>query len=377
MTFMIAYVGSQSRHFGRQVSFSDYNPTTTILPGQVPMVNGVAVPGAVTNPGCTMAGQLDCLYWAGVGVQNANLLGTVASQTNTTTQYATLCTASITKNCFINNNYGSAMGGILFDSNTFYNALQTAIERRVSTGLYARFNYTYARCITDATDGLPGGDTIGGSATSEPSLDHLAKRGRCSFLGTHAANFNLTYDFPFGHMVSSGVVKALAGGWQVSSLTSVSSGSPFTVTDGLNVSRTATSGAGADRPDWAAGCNPQNAINNHNPTNYFKTSCFVLPPPGYLGNVGALALTGPTLVDTDISLKRVFPLKREGMFLEFRADMFNAFNHTNFADPAVTTVFTNTGSATAPVATANKTAGQIQSTITSSRQGQFSLRFAF
>jgi hypothetical protein len=312
-----------------------------------------------------------------VGVDNANILGSVPSGTNTTSQYATLCTATIVKNCYINNNYGSGLGGILFDSDTFYNALETALERRVTTGLYARFNYTYARCITDATDVLPGGDSVGGSATSEPSLLHNAKRGRCSFLGTHAVNFNLTYDFPFGNMVSSGFAKALVGGWQVSSLTSVSSGSPFTVTDGLNVSRTATSGAGADRPDWAPGCNPQNAINPHDPINYFKASCFVLPPFGYLGNVGALALTGPTLINTDISLKRVFPLKREWMSLEFRADMFNAFNHTNCADPAVTTVFTNTGNATAPVATPNGTAGQIQSTITTSRQGQFSVRFAF
>jgi len=377
LTFMVAYVGSQSRHFGRQVSFSDYNPTTTIEPGQVPSLNGVPIPGAVTNPDCTAAGQLQCLYWVGVGVDNANILGSVPSATNTTSQYATLCTTTITKNCYINNNYGSGEAGILFDSDTFYNALETALERRVTTGLYARFNYTYARCITDATDDLPGGDTIGGSATSEPTLDHSAKRGRCSFMGTHAVNFNLTYDFPFGKMVSSGFGKAFLGGWQISSLTTVSSGSPFTITDGINVSRTATSGAGGDRPDWAPGCNPQTAINHHDATNYFNAACFVLPPLGYLGNMGALALTGPTLIDTDLSLKRVFPLRREGMFLEFRADMFNAFNHTNFADPANTTVFTNTGTATAPVATVNKTAGQIQNTVTTSRQGQFSLRFQF
>ena len=378
MTFMIAYVGSQSRHFGRQVSFSDYNPTTTIQPGEVPSVNGVAIPGAVTNPSCLAPGQLTCLYWAGVGVDNANILGSVPSGTNTTSQYATLCTATITKNCYINNNYGSAMGGILFDSDTFYNSLQTALERRVTSGLYARFNYTYARCITDSTDVLPGGDSIGGSATSEPSLLHTAKRGRCAFMGTHAVNLNLTYDTPFGNMVSSGFVKALVGNWQISSLTTVSSGSPFTVTDGLNVSRTATSGAGADRPNWAPGCNAENVINAHNPNNYFKATCFVLPPYGYLGDVGALALTGPTLFNTDLSLKRVFPLKREGMSLEFRADMFNAFNRANFADPAINTVFTNTGTATAPVAAANtKTGGQIQSTITTSRQGQFSARFTF
>ena len=375
ISFMIAYVGSQARHFGRTVSWQDYNPTTAILPGQAPTVNGVVI--GPTNPSCTAAGQLACLYWAGLGVDNANILGNVPSAANPTSQYATLCTPAVSKNCFNNNNYGASVSGELFDANTFYNSLQTAVERRMSPGLYIRFNYTYARCITDATDNLQGGDSLGGSAGWEPTLNHSAKRGRCSFLGTHATNLTLTYDSPFGHMVKSGWAKALVSDWQITSQTSISSGAPFNLSDGLNVARTATSGAGTDRPNWAPGCNPQNAINPHDPTNYFKASCFTLPPYGYLGNVGALVLTGPALWNTDVGLRRTFPLKREGLSLQLGADMFNAFNRSNLAAPSVTSIFINSGTPTAPNATYSPQAGQITSTLTSSRQFQISARLAF
>ena len=144
----------------------------------------------------------------------------------------------------------------------------------------------------------------------------------------------------------------------------------------MNTSRYATTGTGLDRPDWASGCDAQSAINAHNPNNYFKTSCFNAPTLGYLGNVEALALTGPALVNTDVSLLRTVTL-RERHKLEIRADMFNAFNRVNFAGPSNITVFTNTGTSLAPVATRSGTAGQITNTVTSSRQFQFSLHYQF
>jgi len=378
MSVMVAYVGSQSRHFARTIAWQEYLPTAVAAPGQLPMVNGVPVTGATINPDCSAAGQIACMYWAGVGVSNANVIGNNGTlATNPTLPYATLCTSTVHTGCLINNNYGSSISGEVFDANSFYNSLQTTLERRMSPGLLARFNYTYARCITDSTDNLPGGDSLGGSAGWTPTYNHAGKRGRCSFLGTNAANFTLTYDSPFGPMVHSKLAKALVSGWQVTSLTAISSGAPFGVSDGLNVSRTAFSGAGNDRPDWAPGCDANNVINKHNPTNYFKASCFILPPYGYLGTAGALRLTGPALWNSDISLKRSFSLKREGMAVLLAADMFNAFNRTNFAAPSNTTVFTNAGTSAAPSAAYSSTAGQILSTLTTSRQFQLSGRFTF
>ena len=96
-----------------------------------------------------------------------------------------------------------------------------------------------------------------------------------------------------------------------------------------------------------------------------------------MGDVPALALTGPAMVNTDVSILRRIAIKGEGRALEVRADMFNAFNRVNFAGPSNITAFTNTGTSLAPVATPSATAGQITNTVTSSRQFQFSLKYQF
>ncbi len=86
-TFLVAYVGSQGRHQGRTFAYQDFAPTTIETPGQLPMVNGVPIPGSVINPNCATAGSITCYYWAGstisgnpnIGAQNANLLANPAS----------------------------------------------------------------------------------------------------------------------------------------------------------------------------------------------------------------------------------------------------------------------------------------------------------
>jgi hypothetical protein len=109
-------------------------------------------------------------------------------------------------------------------------------------------------------------------------------------------------------------------------------------------------------------------------------NCLTPGTPGYLGDMGPLILTAPTTVNTDINLRRSFPIKyREGMVLQLSADMFNAFNRTNLAPPSSTTAFTATNTVGSPVisATPNATAGQITSTIGSSRQFQIDVRLLF
>ncbi len=84
LTFEIAYVGSQARNLGRSISYQDFFPTTIETPGQVPSVNGVPITyagGALApiNPLCQTAGSIECYYWAGSGLNNANLIGTGAA----------------------------------------------------------------------------------------------------------------------------------------------------------------------------------------------------------------------------------------------------------------------------------------------------------
>lgn len=379
MSFMIAYVGSQGRHQGRSITLDEYNPTASALPGQLPMINGVPVNGSTVNPTCTIAGQLTCLYWAGIGTQNASFIGTGNASM---APYAVDCTPKVTTQCLNNNNFGNGISDIVFDGTSDYNALQTSLERNMSTGLTIRFNYTWSKCMADAADDLPGSESNGGNTTT-PVLDHNAGRARCNFSGTNSANFTLNYVTPFGRMVSSRFAKALVSDWQISSLTTVTSGVPFGTSDGVSVARAEPTGAGNDHPNWAASSSlcpdptPHGAVNKGNVLSYINTNCFAPAAAGYLGDVGSFVLTSPALVNTDVSLNRSFPLKREGMALQLRADMFNAFNRTNLGIPTAATIFVNRGSLSAPVLTPSTTAGQITNTLGTSRQFQISARFTF
>lgn len=411
LTVLVAYVGSQGRHQGRTFSYQDFNPTTIEVPGQLPMVNGVPIPGSVVNPNCTSPGAITCYYWAGSvqtvsgqpgpGAQNVNLLATPgtaslggANGTVNLSPYATNCVLpggqALPPPCYNNPNWSNAIGGNITDGNSYYNALQLVVQRPVSPGLFARFNYTFAACIADSGDNLPGQYTNGGSAAFPLITQHGAGRGRCSYLSTQSANFTLTYETHWGKNISSAALRDVVTGWQLSSQTLVSSGIPFTVTSGTDNARYVANagpsgGGGGDRPDWAApnaNCpnpTPQGAVGLRTPPSLgtiidINSACFALPPPGYLGNVGPLVFRGPSTINTDLSLRKTVPIS-EGKTLTFSADMFNAFNRANFSVPTSLNAFTTSGGTVGNFGAINF--NNPYATVTTSRQFQISGRFAF
>jgi Carboxypeptidase regulatory-like domain/TonB dependent receptor len=411
LTFLVAYVGSQGRHQGRTFAYQDFNPTTIETPGQLPMVNGVPIPGSVVNPNCTSPGAITCYYWAGSvlpvngttglapGGQNVNLLANPAAvpcglgcTPVNLTPYQTNCVVpgvgTRPAPCYNNPNWGNSVGGNITDGNSYYNALQVVLQRPVSPGLFARFNYTFAECIADSGDNLPGQYTNGGSAGFPLITQHGAGRGRCSYLSTQSANLTLTYETHWGSNISSAAVRDVVAGWQISSQTLVSSGIPFTVASGSDNARYSPAAGpsgtgGADRPDWAApsaACpnpTPQGAVGLHNFNGSFvdiNTACFTIPVPGYLGNVGPLVFRGPSTINTDLSLRKTIPVS-EGKTLTFSADMFNAFNRANFSVPTSLSVFGSTGSRVGNFGAINF--NNPYATVTTSRQFQISGRFAF
>ena len=226
-----------------------------------------------------------------------------------------------------------------------------------------------------------------------------AARGPCAFVSTHAVNLTLGYITHWGNNLSR-VPKAFLADWEVTSQTTVSSGLPFAITTGADVARYGTAiTAGNDRPNWAApsaACPNPTASGALNPTwrqnvttqGYLNAACFAPAPAGYLGDVGNVAFTGPSIFSTDISLRKTIKISESKSFV-FSADMFNAFNRANFPPPTAGSVFglsTGTasgvgavGSVGAPsssVAPDNGT-GLYFPTVTTSRQFQINGRFNF
>jgi hypothetical protein len=222
--------------------------------------------------------------------------------------------------------------------NTSYDSLQVKAETKTSKyGLYALFAYTYSHTYDNGlSDGL-------GSLLSAPffplpnwqTLDWALSQINLnnSFTGS------VIYDLPFGHGQQFGsnwgnVTNTLLGGFQLTLIERISSGFPVPLIDSNNQSgsyfQNGGNGNNWNRPNLVAGCNTHNA--NHGQLAWVNASCFVAPPVGQLGNASRVPATGPDFVNTDFSVIKQFGLPRE-MGLNFRAEFFNLFNHTQFGLP--------------------------------------------
>jgi hypothetical protein len=103
-----------------------------------------------------------------------------------------------------------------------------------------------------------------------------------------------------------------------------------------------------------------------------------MPAPGTLGNLGRNVLRGPHFASTDVSLvKRTAIRKISEVFnVEFRAEFFNVFNHTNLGLPG-RNMFQQTGTGAATTFRVDPTAGLITTEVGTARQLQLALKFVF
>lgn len=254
------------------------------------------------------------------------------------------------------------------DAQSFYNALQLSVVKRFSHGLRAQASYTVARSVDDSS-GINSQDFDNSVQYGMDWYDRKMDRGLSSFFAKHNLTFNWTYDLPFARSLT-GIGGAILKGWQLNNITTVQSGSPFTVRLGFNRSGNlnTTSFSMHDRPNVKAGYTNNPILGG--PDRYWDINAFELQPANTRGNLGRNTLIGPGLVGFDLSLVKSFAVG-EGRRLQFRAEGFNLPNHPNFAVPAGRIAFTNAQGAVAP------NWGRITSTVTTSRQIQFGLKLAF
>ncbi len=254
------------------------------------------------------------------------------------------------------------------EGNSSYNALQLDVLHRFSNGLQFRANYTHSKDL-DMNSAL-----TGAQANNQPQMildpyDVRRDWGPSAYDIPNSASLSGTYDLPFGrgralanNLGSFG--DHLVRGWQLNAIVSLMSGFPFTPEVGSN-----QSGDGDTRDPDRPSLNPNftGPIITGNPNQWFNPKAFILPAAGTFGNIGRGVLTGPGLADLDASLFKTTAIT-ERTSLQFRAELFNALNHANFATPNAT-VFSS--GAYSP------SAGLITATATTSRQIQFGLKLIF
>jgi hypothetical protein len=243
-----------------------------------------------------------------------------------------------------------------------YGALQVALNRRFTSNATMQLSYTWSHCI-DIGSAFTGGEGGNNGFNQNPLNINEGDKGRCSFDIAQTLRVNGLYTLPFKG-------NAFVTGWQLSGIQSVSTGPPISPSMGFdNMGDALTSNP---RPNVVPGCT--NLVEGI-PTQWFNPACFSQPTPGTPGNSGRTNVPGPGLVNTDLSIikdTRV-PKISEAFDVQFRAEFFNIFNHANFSLPT-STLFSQTSTGGVNVAT---TAGQITSTVGTSRQIQFGVKILF
>ena len=212
---------------------------------------------------------------------------------------------------------------IRWDGYSSYNSLSLKLEKRYSRGLTFDANYTWSKSIDDASSPGP---TAHEFNLPQDVRNMGAEKGLSSFDHRHRFVFTYSYEFPFGpgHFFQpSGWLGKLVEGWSTTGIGTFQTGAPITVNLG---SDNANIGAGpAQRPNLLR--NPN--LDSGTPERWFDTEAFEMPEPFTFGNAGRNLVVEAGENRIDFSLLKNTQIN-EGTRLEFRTEIFNLLNHTNF-----------------------------------------------
>jgi hypothetical protein len=290
----------------------------------------------------------------------------------------------------VNSLVGSAVG-LTADVAGSYEGLVAGLVKKFSHGFQAQGSFAHSKCNDTGTLG-PSTGSFNNSVQNPMFFNRDNRDGACDFDVRNSFVGNYLWQLPkrgfggaFGEMV--------LGGWSLGGVTTVSSGTPFSVYIGGDSLGQLSSGPN-NFPDRAASPGCANPINPGNPNNYLKLNCFTPPiaPASFaavcqpaapsvaavipntcmnlFGKNGRNTIYGPGLVNWDFSLTKDSYIKKisESFDVQFRAEFFNIFNRANFQSPLDNSTVLNQNGTQTPGA------GIIDATTTTSRQIQLGLK---
>jgi hypothetical protein len=253
-------------------------------------------------------------------------------------------------------------GNILFRewaSSSNYHALQVGVNRRYAHGVQFGASWTWSKALdfndSDTTD------------ISPIVPVRVWNYGLAGFDRTHVLKVNWVWDVP-NTPSRNALVRGALNNWQVSGIASFVSGSPlgigFSTTNSLDITGTASQGARI-----VVTGNPVLPKNERTFSRNFRTDVFERPAVGTFGNAAKTLIRGPGINNWDLAIFKNFPV-RERLNFQFRWEMYNAFNHTQFSSLDTTARFDTAGNQI------NSNFGQFTAA-RNPRQMQFALRASF
>jgi Carboxypeptidase regulatory-like domain len=325
---IISYVGSKGTHLGTQAdinqlkSVTEQGLTNPYKPGQAmagpnpatgylgDCASGTAGPGGPAIPGYNTDGVPG--DQSGVGINMFIACGGSAAFFRPYLGYGT-----------IHARFNAASSS--------YNGLELSARKTVGA-LQMSLSYTYSHSIDDASSAADSGFV--------DSYNFKINRASSNFDQRHVFTASYIYDLPFFR--ARGLAHSLLGGWQYSGITSFQTGSPFNVTNGGVSTSTqnipsdnagVANGVGTgSRPDLVG--NPNGGIPAGYTSNGFgpllvNPTAFAAPQGLTFGNTPRNVARNPHQINFDMALYKHFAIK-ESAALEFRAEAFNVFNHTEW-----------------------------------------------
>lgn len=215
--------------------------------------------------------------------------------------------------------------------NSNYNAGIVKFERQLTSGLQILSHYTFAKTISDR--GLNGQFTSLGFNYAQSVIRY---RGEATASHRHRFLLQTNYEPKYERHLPVYLRPAL-GDWHISAIATFESGDALTVTDQNN---TAQDYAGPGQPNMIRDPNLQRSKKTF--AQYFDVSAFAEPTPGLRGNAGPGTVRGPGQENWDISFGKNITFY-DRLHAEVRADMFNAFNHTQWTGVDTTLNDTTSG----------------------------------
>ena len=214
-----------------------------------------------------------------------------------------------------------------------YNAFTLKLDKHFSHGLSMLVSYTNAKLFDNSASAV---NYLG--PASQTFANAYAPQNEWSVSAqdiSQALVVSYVYELPFGHGKawlgeSTGVVNHLVSGWQTGGIVTWSKGTPVVLGAAVNQTNIFTF---AQRPDWT-GENP--AVSNPTLAHWFNTSVYSQPAEFTIGNAARTIanVRNPGVANCDLSFFKNNYLGAENRFnLQFRVEMFNAFNHPQFGAP--------------------------------------------
>jgi len=208
-------------------------------------------------------------------------------------------------------------------------------ERRVAGGLNLIAAYTWSKALSTQDASTVGGGWYTGNV--QDILNLSGEKSPAAFDLRHRFSTAVIYNIPFFGNAKSRAVKAMLGGWQVSTIVTEQTGFGLTM---AGVGDTTGTGI-SSRVSMVSGQRAELSRGERSRSRWFNTAAFAVTPMGQWGNATRNPLHLPGYNNIDLAANKYFRFS-ESANVQFRAEMFNFVNHVNLGAPGTSILAPNT-----------------------------------